>query len=94
MQVFSRLHFLRLSLCMLPMGSLGMNSLQRSRGGGSVGVWCLVRTITWIAYCVDTDLALIVLIVLIWISILLFLLSSLILILPLLFLLSYLSLLF
>ncbi|KAJ7216932.1 hypothetical protein C8J57DRAFT_1396054, partial [Mycena rebaudengoi] len=59
-----------------------------------VGVWCLVRTITWIAYCVDTDLALIVLIVLIWISILLFLLSSLILIFPLLFLLSYLSLLF
>ncbi|KAJ7232552.1 hypothetical protein C8J57DRAFT_1383628 [Mycena rebaudengoi] len=57
-------------------------------------VWCLVRTITWIAYCVDTDLALIVLIVLIWISILLFLLSSLILIFPLLFLLSYLSLLF
>ncbi|KAJ7232109.1 hypothetical protein C8J57DRAFT_1345611, partial [Mycena rebaudengoi] len=56
--------------------------------------WCLVRTITWIAYCVDTDLALIVLIVLIWISILLFLLSSLILIFPLLFLLSYLSLLF
>jgi hypothetical protein len=30
----------------------------------AVGVWCLVRTITWIAYCVDTDLALIVLIVL------------------------------